>query len=165
MKKLQSRYILIFLCLLISGCVSNPVQKDNDLNMKIAAEKPADTPDEIAQRGASTFISAPGLSDAQRQKLMEVYTRTYFGAENIRTQIGQAKSLMFKMIAKQNYKSKEMQTLKTKIVGLDQSRLQLMFQALADVQAIVGYGNDSEKEKIYQHFEKFEVPNHSGRTH
>ena len=140
---------------LATGC-SSMGTNNSELDKKIANEKPAQTPDEIARRGANSFISAPGLTEVQRQKLMEVYTRTYLGAEEIRGQIGQSKSLLFKMVAKSNYKSKEMEELRNKVVALDQKRLQIMFQALSDVQGIVGYGGD--KEEFYRHFEMHEMP-------
>ncbi len=142
------------------GC-SSAATNSGALDKKIASEKSAQTPDEIAKRGATNFISAPGLSEQQRQKLMDIYIRTYLGAEEIRGQIGQAKSLLFKMIAKNSYKSKEMEELKAKVVGLDQKRLQIMFQALSDVQDIVGYGGD--KEHFYRHFEMYEIPDRSKR--
>ena len=74
----------------------------------------------------------------------------------IRRNIGQSKSLMFSRLASVDYDSVEIKKLKERIVKLDQERLNIMFQALADVQAIVGRGID--KEKVYKYFQENELP-------
>ena len=156
MKKVLKSLSFVILIAALSGCNSLSSREDKELDKKIAEERPAQSPDDIARRGAMSFITAPGLTQDQRQKLMEVYTRTYLGAEAIRGEIGQSKSLLFKMIAKNSYKSREMEQLRNKVVALDQKRLQLMFQALEDTQSIVGYGGDTEQ--FYRHFESHEYP-------
>lgn len=147
---------LILFALFLMNCSHTPSSDQTELDKKIKAEPPATTPEEIARRGAYTFISTPGLTQDQRQKLMQVYTRTFFDAEDIRGEIGQSKSLIFKMLASPNYKKSELEALKTKIVELDQKRLRIMFQALEDVQKIVGTGED--KEPFYKHFQEHELP-------
>jgi hypothetical protein len=145
-----------FFLIMSIGCSSNSERAEKELNAKISAERPANNPDEIANRAAMSFITTPGLSEDQRQKLMAVYMKTYLGAEEIRGEIGKSKSLMFKMIAEKQFDSPEMVAIKNKVVDLDQKRLNLMFRALEDVQLIVGVGVD--KAKFYKHFEMYEVP-------
>jgi hypothetical protein len=133
-------------------------QTQKRLEQRIQNEPSANTPDEIADRAAFDFVSAPGLSKGQKEKVMEVYRRTYQKALIIRTDIGKAKSLLFKTIALKDFSSGDIERLKTRIVELDQERLQIMFKALSDIQAVVGTGKD--KEDFYKHFYDFEYPHH-----
>lgn len=152
---------LLFLCAcgLLTAC-NTPAKPAEpappSLEARVKAEPPAMSPDAIAERGAQTFINAPGLSDDQKRKIMAVYIRTFNEAISIRNEIGQSKSLLFKLVATVSYKSKEVESLKARIVALDQKRLQVMFKALEEIQGIVGTGKD--KEELWKHFYDFEYP-------
>ena len=158
---------LILMCCLtvFAGCVSmgERDQKkitaqvaNSALEEKIAAEPPAPDANAIALRAAETFSNAEGLTPQQKQKLMEIYHRTYEDAIAIQTEIGKSKSLLFKLISSVAYDSDDIDRIRKKVVDLDQKRLDLMFQALADVQGVVGYGKD--KEQFYKHFYDYEIP-------
>jgi len=138
------------------GCASAKINSETDLDRKVREEPHANSPEDIANRAAKVFSEAPGLSEDQKRKLSAVYLAVYAEAMAIRTEIGQSKSLLFKLIATTAYKSKEVDQLKQKIVALDQRRLKIMFEALADVQKIVGHGPG--KENIYRHFRQHENP-------
>ncbi|HEY8271978.1 MAG TPA: hypothetical protein VIG33_13895 [Pseudobdellovibrionaceae bacterium] len=144
---------------LLGACSSEP--KKTELERQVKAQPEANSPEQIAQRAAEAFSGAPGLSAEQKQKLMAIYAKTYAEAMSIRAEIGQSKSLLFKLIASTNYKSTDVNQLKKKITALDQKRLAVMFQALEDVQKVVGYGAD--KEEIYKHLRDFEFPQQHGR--
>lgn len=166
--KTTTRFALLSLVILTgaAGCaskpgaeskaVATPKTEEQILDAKVQAEPSANTPDEIADRGAFDFITAPGLSREQKQKVMAIYVRVYKQAMDIRSEIGKSKSLLFKTVASQDFDSKDVQRLKDRIVKLDQKRLEIMFKALEDVQDIVGYGTD--KEEIYKHFRDYEYP-------
>jgi outer membrane murein-binding lipoprotein Lpp len=145
---------MTILTLLVAACSSEP--KRTELEQQVKAQPAADTPEQIAQRAAEAFSNAPGLTAEQKQKLMVIYSKTYAEAMVIRTEIGQTKSLLFKLIASTSYKSTDVSKLKSKITALDKKRLALMFQALEDVQKIVGYGAD--KEELYKHLRDYETP-------
>lgn len=152
----KNKIVMIAALALTMGCSSSPKNQKSELDQKIQSEAPANTPEAIAQRAAETFAGAPGLTEAQKSKLMEIYINTYTDARSIRTEMGQAKSLLFKTISTKDYRSRDVQVLKEKIVKLDQARLKLMFKALEDVQKVVGYGE--EKSPLFEHFENFEIP-------
>lgn len=156
--------LVLMLSLFVSGCSSSAkkaepssaLSGDPALAQKIRAEVPADGPDGIAHRGAYSFINAPGLSADQKQKLMTIYVRVYNESRAIRKEMSQAKSLMFRTVASKSYDSEDVEKLKARIVELDQRRLSIMFQALADVQAVVGWGKG--RDEMYKHFYDFEYP-------
>jgi hypothetical protein len=77
------------------------------------------------------------------------------GAE-IRKQIGEAKTDLFKAASSKAFASKEVTEIKDKITKLDQKRLVVMYQALADVQNIVGFGPD--KEELYRRLREYDSP-------
>lgn len=148
--------LLVLSALVLGACSSEP--KKTELDQQVKAQPAVSTPEQIAQQAAETFSSAPGLTADQKQKLMGIYAKTYSEAMVIRTEIGQSKSLLFKLIASTHYKSAEVNTLKKKITALDEKRLSLMFKSLEDIQKIVGYGTD--KDEIYKHLREFEFPQH-----
>ena len=151
------KYVVILMSILvISGCVSAKKTEDETLTAQIKEQAPADSPQQIAMRAAEAFSNAPGLSAEQKLKLHAIYTRVYSESMEIRRDIGQSKSLLFMTVANKDYKSVDVTKLKDKIVKLDQRRLKIMFDALEDVQKVVGKG--IEAEKIYKHLRDFEVP-------
>lgn len=155
MKK-QTTTLLISL-LLLAGCTSETKrQEEREREARIQMQAPADTPQDIVRRAALAFSNAPGLNQEQKVRLGEIYARVYIDAVRIRRDIGKTKSLLFSTLAKADYKSTEITELKNRIVELDHERLVLMFKALEDVQQVVGKG--IEAEKIYKHFQDYEVP-------
>lgn len=150
-------YILSICALTLTACASSQKEKDAELAMKIHQQTPADNPDEIMRRAAIAFSNAEGLTAQQKWMLNDIYTRVYTESMRIRREMGQSKSLLFMTLAKVDYKAAEINQLKQKITDLDQRRLKIMFDALDDVQRIVGKGIESEK--IYKHFQDYEMPN------
>jgi PBP1b-binding outer membrane lipoprotein LpoB len=146
--------LLAVLALFVSACTTE--QKKAEMDQTVKAQPTANSPEQIAQRAAESFANAPGLTADQKQKLMGIYAKTYGEATAIRTELGQSKSLLFKLVADSKTKSSEVNLLKKKITNLDQKRLALMFQALDEVQAVVGYGSD--RDEIYKHLRDFEYP-------
>lgn len=147
----------ILTALLLTGCSSAQTkQQEREREAQIQRQEPADTPSELAGRAAMAFANAPNLTPEQKLRLSEIYSRVYTEAQKIRREMGKTKSLLFMTLAKADYKSKEIADLKSRIVVLDQERLILMFEALEDVQAVVGQG--VEAEKIYKHFREYEQP-------
>ncbi|MFN7454244.1 MAG: hypothetical protein ACK5RO_06245 [Pseudobdellovibrionaceae bacterium] len=136
------------------ACAST--SQETPVEQQVKVEKPANSPEAIAARAAEVFATAPGLTEDQRAQLAAVYGSVFKEATKIRGEIGQSKSLLFKMLASKGMKSKEITELKNKIVGLDQRRLELMFKAMEDVQKIVGTG--PEKEEIYRRLRDYDHP-------
>lgn len=147
---------LILSAIFTAACQNRQLKQEQELSQKVSQEPRADTPEEIAHRGAEVFVSSPKLTDDQKRKIMLIYSRVYADAVAIRKEIGQSKSLIFKMVASKKHNSPEIERLKARIVKLDQDRLQIMFKALRDVQDVVGFGPG--KEEIYQHFYDYESP-------
>lgn len=146
----------VLIAALLVGCASKKTSENPELDQRVKAEPTANSPEAIAHRAGQVFSNAEGLSPEQKMKLSDIYTRVYLEALAIRTEMGQSKSLLFKLVSSKDYKSKEVDQLKKKIVELDQRRLDIMFKALDDVQKIVGFGEG--KGEIYQHFREYELP-------
>lgn len=108
----------------------------------------------IKQSAVDTFANAPGLTDVQKQKLGDVVSKVAKEGAEIRKQIGDAKTDLFKVASSKAFSSKEVTEVRDKITKLDQKRLAIMYQALADVQAIVGFGPD--KEELYRRLRDYD---------
>ena len=143
--------------LILAGC-NTPQKKTADKVMteQVHQQEPADGAQQIMQRAATAFSSAPGLTPAQKMRLGEIYSQVYLKSMKIRREIGQSKSLMFSRLASVDYDSSEIKKLKARVVKLYQERLDIMFLALAQVQEVVGKGIDVER--IYKYFEEKEIP-------
>lgn len=153
---MKKNLLPLALFIALSSCASQKALSPEQINQEVAAQAPADSPDQIMDRAAAAFSNAPGLTPEQKIKLQTIYARVYTNSMRIRRELGQSKSLLFMTLAKVDYKSSEITSLKKKIVGLDQERMTLMFNALDDVQKVIGKG--IEAEKIYKHFEDYEIP-------
>jgi len=135
------------------GCTTPP-QKTVDQKLQ---KEPAIAPGEsIASRGAQILIHAPGLSEEQKRKLIEIHTSTFMRSAEIREEIGKSKSLLFKMVASPDTKKAEVEALKKRIVKLDRDRLDLMFKALDDTLAVTGKGPAAEE--VFRRLEFLEGP-------
>lgn len=104
------------------------------------------------------FADAPGLTDLQKDQLMDLFRKTKEEAQTIKNQIYEKKTKMFEVTATQKSDSKETLTLKGEIVSLDQKRLEIMFKALDEMQKIVGTGED--KKEIYRKLQDYDTPSH-----
>lgn len=155
--KIQT-YLIIASILSLTACSSAKKVNDAELATQAKLQEPADTPDQIMHRAAMAFSNAEGLTAQQKWLLSDIYARVYTESMNIRREMGQNKSLLFMTLAKVDYKKSDITALKNKIIELDQKRLKIMFNALDEVQRIVGHG--IEAEKIYKHFQDYEMPNH-----
>ncbi len=140
----------------LAACASSGAKSDSEMDQKVSTQAPANTPEQIRDRAAETFANSQGLNPEQKAKLTVIYQKTYGEAMTIRKDIGQSKSLLFEMIATKDYKSKEVEALKQRIIALDYKRLDVMFKAMADVQAVVGFGKGTED--IYKHLRDYEMP-------
>ena len=145
--------LLSMTILFMVGCATS---EDRALDQRIKAERRADTPEEIAQRAADVFSTAPGLTAEQRKKLNALYLKTYAQSREIRTEIGKMKSLLFKEAATKKFKTNTVNELTRRIVDADQRRLNLMFSALEEMQNIVGYGED--KKELYEYLRNYDYP-------
>jgi hypothetical protein len=103
---------------------------------------------------AESFINSPDLSPGQKAQLKSIYGRVFAQSRMYRAELVEAKSKMFQTLATRDYKSNEISKLKKEIISIDQKRLDLMFGALAEVQGVVGYGED--KEKIYRQLRDYD---------
>lgn len=154
---MKSRYAFRFMQLALIVWVFAGALGCANCNKK--TETKVSRPGEIMMKASEVFSNAPGLTVDQKHKLAEVYRKVFADAMQVRKEIFENKSELFTAVAQVDYNSKQVDRLKAKIVELDQKRLVLMFKALADVQAIVGYGKD--KEEIYRHLREYEHLGHS----
>jgi hypothetical protein len=152
--------VIILGALLLSSCAAKEARPEVELptaiEQKTASSPGAEGTNAIARRAAEDFIGMKGITSDQRAKLINIYLDTYDQALKIQKDISASKFKLFDLISSTSYSSASVDRLKQKIVDLDQKRLIIMFKALADVQAVVGYGKD--KEPIYKHFYDYEHP-------
>ena len=154
MKKL----ITVLALLGLAACATSEQKKtEAKVDQAIQAEKPANQPGDIAARGEDAFMKAPGLTEAQRMKLMEIHSKAYAESTTIRTELGKTKSALFKTLIDPKSGNKEINILKKKIVALDKKRLDTMFKALDEAKKILG--KNDQAENVYKEFYHLEMMN------
>lgn len=163
----RSLTLLIITALAVTGCATPSSSPPPAPTVAAAEPAPQDRPPgynpaAVASRGAKMLTDLPGLTPEQKQKIGAIYGRTAQEAATIRTQIADIKSSIFATLASKNYKSPEIEKLKNQIVKLDRKRLETMFTALADLQAVIGQGPD--KEDIYRRLRDYENLDRPSRT-
>lgn len=136
-----------------TGCYTYKL-KNEEPAQQTDAKPVAESPQQIAIYAASIFANAPNLTDEQKKQLNLLYTDVYEKAMTIRSDIGKYKTQLYMTLVRADYKSSEISMLRRKIVALDQQRLDIMFQAVKDMQKIVGRGAD--KESIYKHLSEYD---------
>lgn len=127
-----------------------------DLKHKAQGELKGAPGAEIKKNAADIFMMQPGLTDAQKQKLGDIVRKVSSEGAEIRKQIADAKTDLFKVASSKAFNSKEVTEIRDKITKLDQKRLAIMYKALADVQAVVGFG--PEKEELYRRLREYDNP-------
>lgn len=157
MQKLTSLFLLPLVFGLVTACASTPSEEENALAREAAKQENIKTPEQMLNRAAESFSNIEGLPAGDREKLASIYTKTYLDSVSIRKEIGQHKALLFKTLARKDYKQNDVKMIKDKIVSLDQKRLDVMFKALDDIQGVIGKGSPAADE-IYKRLERYEYP-------
>ena len=138
---------------------SKSVEKQVD--QKVAQEKPATQPGELATRGFEAWASSSNIDLDQKSKIWTIQAATGRDAIRIRNEITMTKSALFKELAKGDYSTKLVDGFKTKIVKLDRERLDIMFAALDKVEEVLGKGPHSRE--YYRYLEEMETHGFDGR--
>ncbi len=112
-------------------------------------------------RGFDTWAGSTNIDIDQKSKLWTLHSSTAREAFRIRDEITKAKSAMFKELAAGGEDKAMINGLKTKIVKLDQERMDIMFKALDSVQRILGNGRESKE--YYLYLEELETRGFDGR--
>ena len=134
---------------------------DRKVDQLVAKETPASHGDDLTRRGFETWASSAELDLDQKSKLWTIHAATAHDAVRIRGEITKTKSALFKELAKANFDQKLIDGFKSKIVKLDQERLDLMFKALDSVEAALGRGRESRQ--YYRYLEEIETRGFDGR--
>lgn len=146
--------LLALTSMVFAGCSTGTVSPK--LEAQIHEQPPLETTEMISNESIKTFTMSPELTLDQKERLKNIYLKISAEFTSTKTEIGQTKSLLFKMITDKNSSAKEMNQLKKKIVYLDKKRRSQMFKALDEVQKVVGFGKESEE--AYRQFKELEFP-------
>jgi hypothetical protein len=147
----------------LGACATTADEKTEvKVEKAVQAEPSANQPGEIAVRGEEAFLKAPGLTEAQRMKLMEIHKKAYAESMSIRDELGKAKSALFKTLVDPKASAKELSLLKKKITALDKKRLTAMFTALDEAQKVLG--KTAQAESVYREFYQMDLMNKADRN-
>jgi hypothetical protein len=113
---------------------------DQKVDAELAQTPPVSGPSELHQDTANTIASTPGITDAQRAKLMAIQKTTEAKLSDLREQsLKMRELLMQEVVRTENYNDNEVNRLKTRLKTVEGKRLTTLFKALDQANDVLGH--------------------------
>lgn len=122
------------LLVLASGCATSADKKIE----KDIAQQPEVTSAQAAESGRVAITKSPQLSPEQKEKMMALMDRTKAEMASIRKDEAQVKASLFKYLATGAFNEREIATYKSKLVKMENKKMQLMFANIKETRKILG---------------------------
>lgn len=132
--------ILLILCTLsfLVSCASNTKEQVHHEKMQ---ERSHMSKKEMNDRMLKILDSSTKLSEKQREDFLALHSGVMQDVRVINNEIRRLKVVLFRNLAKGDYKRRKIDTIKKQIVVQYNKRLNLMFDALYKIQKILGVGS------------------------
>lgn len=117
------------------GCAT-PAQKRVDKAVK--QESGVSSQAELYKKGHQAILNSPGATKEQREKMLSLYSRTGQEIAAIRSEMGKLKGVLFRNLMNPKSKETDLNVIKRRLSRLNQRKLDVMFDALADSRKILG---------------------------
>lgn len=134
----------------LAACAS---KRNQQMEAKMEQQPSLQTPAQIEAAAQADLASIPNLSDEQRTKLQQIQNHAKIEAARIKTELGQARSLLFKTVSDPNSKRSEINWAKNKIVKLERQRVDLMLNSVDQVEKVIGR-KPSNQEMLERYFDE-----------
>lgn len=129
----------------LSGCATSALEKQVD--KEAAAEPPRAMHGELAGKGMDAFRNSPALTETQRRKLSDLHARMMNDTFRIQEEISRLKGVLFDTIVTTPYNAAKAETIKDKLIKLNDKRMTNMFDALTEAEKILGYVSPAERRR------------------
>lgn len=134
----------------LSACAT---KRNQQMEAKMDEQPALTTQAQVEAAAKADLSSIPDLSDAQRTKLDQIQNHAKIEGTRIRTELGQARSLLFKTISDPNAKRTEVNWAKNKIVKLERQRVDLMLNSVDQIEKVIGR-KPSNQEMLERYFDE-----------
>jgi hypothetical protein len=122
--------------LLLQGCAHGALEKKID--EKISLETPINSRADLNIEAGSLIQNAPGLTDDQRSRLSVLRVQTSSALAQLTEQSLRLRDLLIHDVVSQSYDPDEVQAIKSRLKGIEEKRLSLMFDSVDQANVILG---------------------------
>ena len=131
----------------LMGCAQTQVEKD--LDREATAEPARRMHGGVATKGYEAIENSRSLSPEQKQQLKELHGQMIAKTFTIQEDTAKLKGVLFNTLTKSPYDEQKVETIKKRLVALNEQKMQNMFSALSQAQKILGVTPPEERMRLF----------------
>ena len=140
---------------LFQGCASGTTTTtENTLDQKVAAEQKVGTTKDLRSETNQILENTKGLTEDQRVKLSALRDKTNIAVDTNREESRRLRAVLVKDLVSPNYSAKEVRLIKKKLADLENSHIQIIFDAVDQANVILGRDALKNQEVVDSFFER-----------
>ncbi|MGE4133002.1 MAG: hypothetical protein AB7F86_15275 [Bdellovibrionales bacterium] len=128
----------ILLSSIILGAAGCATTAEKNVENAAHAQVGTESPTHAAASGRQAIMHSDKLTSEQKTKFLDLMDKTQAETKWIKEQEGRLKAALFEDLTAGKYEAKEISAYKSKLKGLEQKKLDLMFSSLDKVRSILG---------------------------
>jgi hypothetical protein len=137
--------------LVLQGCAHSAIEKRID--GKIAQENGVQSTSDLTLETTKVIKNAPGLTDEQRTRLMQLSAATRAKVDDMRVQSLKLRAVLVKDLITPKDNQGEVEIIKQRIKNVENERLSAMFNAVEQANSILGHRALENRELMNEFFE------------
>lgn len=138
--------------LAIINCAGKPTPEDVKLEKEVQSQPAREMHGGVAAKGMEAILTSKSLTEEQKKQLIHLHGEMAKNTFGIQEEISKLKGVLFETITAKPFDRAKVNSLKKKIVNLNDKKMKNMFEALDKVQAIIGEKSDSDIQDFYRPF-------------
>jgi len=147
MKKCIGIICVIFL----TSCASHRAQERVSENLE--KEDGVYNQQEIAERTHNIILNHPSMTDQQREQMRKLFADVFGQTIQLRSEIGKLKGVLFKTLFDKGDHKAELKIIKSKLLAINQKKMDLMLDALDKSIVILGKENLEKYQGMFRDLE------------
>lgn len=151
--KFKLSYAVIGLFLISSiNCATKTTEQDAKLQQEVEAQPPRKMHGEVSQKGFESIVESKSLTEDQKGKLLKLHSKMSADTFKIQEETSKLKSVLFETITAKPYDNAKVNSIKKRLITLNDQKMRNMLNAIDEVKGIVG---QTEKENVQDFYRPF----------
>lgn len=151
--KFKSICILAGLFLVFSvSCATKKSSEEVKLEQEVQQQPARKMHGEVASKGFDSIIQSKSLTDNQKEKILKLHSKMTADTFKIQEETSKLKSVLFETMTAQPFDTKKVNSIKKRLITLNDQKMKNMLNAIDEVKGIVG---KTEKENIQDFYRPF----------
>lgn len=151
--KFKISYVLAGLFLAFSvNCATKPSNEEVKLEQEVQQQPARKMHGEVATKGFESIVQSKSLSDEQKEKILKLHSKMTADTFKIQEETSKLKSVLFETMTAQPFDTKKVNSIKKRLITLNDQKMKNMLNAIDEVKGIVG---KTEKENIQDFYRPF----------